>query len=411
MKKMMPAWESQISIAMKSLEWLIWKDLSWIVEILWSSKDKEILLKARQDVRAILDGINIAIIRTFMFRQEFMGLIAASKKEWDPILQLEREWEVIKNAGNIAKESGEDEQYTEMLVWMITAAAKEKQRKILGRDSVFIDEGINTWVLRNNAIELRDSVAESYEKYGVWFDSTQLAQRNERRQLLDLIRMDEQRWSAISLMSADGSIWRILVNEWFKKVQWLDISPKMIKVSRSLALSEWETYDLFEPSLPIPVEEASTDLVIADFWAASELDEHLLSEVKRVLKPGGKAYLSYYNSDAFAHTWWQPWQTSIEAILNTASPVLEVPLIDTETWKCKSYKIYAQWRSYDSLMSELKKLWLFLVDVSSFPLLSTLMPPTFFTDESRVKEAIEYDLAHSRIAPYKGYYLSLIIRK
>ena len=401
----------QIAMALEALKWVIWKDLSWIVETLWSSKDKEILLRGRQDVRAILDGINIAIIRTFMFRQKFMGLIAASKKEWDPILQLEREWEVIKNAGTIARESGEDEQYTEMIVWLMTAAAKEKQRKILGRNSVFIDEGISISVLRDNAIALRDSVAESYGRYGVWFDSTRLAQRNERKQLLDLIQMDEQRWSAISLMSADGSIWRILVNEWFQNVQWFDISPKMIQVSRSLAMPEWETYDLFEPSLPIPAEEASTDLIIADFWAASELDKSLLSEVKRILKPGGKAYLSYYNADAFAHTWWQPWQNSIEAILNTESPVLEVPLIDSDTWKCKSYKIYAQWRSYDSLMSELKELWLFLVDASSFPLLSSLMPPTFFTDESRVNEAIEYDLAHARIPPYKGYYLNLIIRK
>ncbi len=346
-----------------------------------------------------------------MFRQEFMGLIAASKKQWDAILQLEREWEVIKHAGIIARESGEDEKYTEMLVWMITAAAKEKQRKILGRKSVFVDEWITVWMLRSNAIALRDSVAANYGKYGTWFDSTQLAQKNERRQILDTVQGYEQRWSAISLMSADGSIWRMLASEWFKSVQWFDISQRMVDVSRSLITSGWEAYGLFDPSLSIPAEDASTDLIIADFWAASELDENLLSEIKRILKPGGKAHLSYYNSDAFAHTWWQPWQTSIEAVLNTTSPVLEVPLIDPETWKCKSYKIYAQWKSYGSLMSELGALWLVMTDVSSFPLLSTLMPPTFFTDASRVKEVIEYDLAHSRIAPYKGYYLNIAIQK
>ena len=50
-------------------------------------------------------------------------------------------------------------------MWLITASAKEKQRQILNRDSVFVPEVIDPLILRNNAISLRNAAAASYEDY------------------------------------------------------------------------------------------------------------------------------------------------------------------------------------------------------------------------------------------------------
>jgi hypothetical protein len=50
-----------------------------------------------------------------------------------------------------------------------------------------------------------------------------------------------------------------------------------------------------------------------------------------VLKPGGKAWLSFYNKDAFAHVWWQPQQNSLEVVYNPLAQIVEVPIKDGET--------------------------------------------------------------------------------
>lgn len=52
-----------------------------------------------------------------------------------------------------------------MLVWMITAAAKEKQRKILGRDTVFVKEILTQEESRKNLLALTAIVADSYDQY------------------------------------------------------------------------------------------------------------------------------------------------------------------------------------------------------------------------------------------------------
>ena len=52
-----------------------------------------------------------------------------------------------------------------MLVWMITAAAKEKQRKILGRDTVFVKEVLTQEESRKNLLVLTEIVAEKYDQY------------------------------------------------------------------------------------------------------------------------------------------------------------------------------------------------------------------------------------------------------
>ena len=80
----------------------------------------------------------------------------------------------------------------------------------------------------------------------------------------------------------------------------------------------------------------------------------LLTKINRVLRKGGKAFLSYYNKEAFAHAWWQPWQTSMEAVLNPISNILEVPIIDPDTKKCETFKIYAKSYSLAEIQEQLK---------------------------------------------------------
>jgi len=340
-----------------------------------------------------------------------MWLIAQSKKEGDPILQLEREWEVINNAGNLAWESGEDVNYAEMLVWMITAAAKDKQRKILWREQVFVKESLSEEDWRKNLLALTEQVAPKYDTYWDGFSATRLTRNEELRRIMGVVDSMQNREIAIDLGTANGSVSRELIKWWFQKVYGYDVSPAMIKEANKLKTHTWEIYDEYDLSKGIPHDSSSVDLVVASFGSAWEVHPDIISEVSRVLRPGWKAWLSFYNKDAFAHVWWQPQQNSLEVVYNPLAQLVEVPIKDDETWKMKVYKIPALSKSIRDIEIDVRGRWLLIDSVESFPLLSTMMPPTFFTENWMEQIALEHDRAHGKVKPYRWYYLNVLLQK
>lgn len=402
---------SHILGAIESLEWLSWIDLSEVVRVLTNSTNLQELWVARSQVRGVLDKINIALVKTYLYRQAFMWLIAQSKKEGDPILQLEREWEVINTAGDLARESNEDVNYAEMLVWMITAAAKDKQRKILWRDNVFVKEKLSEEDWRKNLLGLTEKVATTYDTYWEWFSATRLTRNEELRWIMWVVDSMQNRELAIDLGTANGSVSRELIKRWFKEVHGYDISPAMIQEANRLKTHTGEIYTEYDLNKWIPHDNSSVDLVVASFGSAWEVHADLISEVSRVLKPGGKAWLSFYNKDAFAHVWWQPQQNSLEVVYNPLSQIVEVPIKDSETWKMKVFKIPALSKSIRDIEVEIRWRWLLIDSVESFPLLSTMMPPTFFTEPWMEQIALEHDRAHWKVKPYRWYYLNVLLQK
>ncbi len=397
--------------AIGSLEWLSWIDLSEIVRILTNSTNPQELWIARGQVRWILDRINVALVKTYLYRQAFMWLIAQSKKEGDPILQLEREWEVINAAGNLALESNEDVNYAEMLVWMITAAAKDKQRKILWRDHVFVKEKLSDEDWRRNLLALTEEVASSYDTYWERFSATRLTRNEELWRIIGVVGSMQNRELAIDLGTANGSVSRELIKRWFKKVHGYDVSPAMIKEANKLKTHTGEVYTEYDLSKWIPHDSSSVDLVVASFGSAWEVHPDIISEVSRVLRPEWKAWLSFYNKDAFAHVWWQPQQNSLEVVYNPLAQIVEVPIKDNETWKMKVYKIPALSKSIRDIEVEVRGRWLLIDSIESFPLLSTMMPPTFFTEKWMEQIALEHDRAHWKVKPYRWYYLNVLLQK
>ena len=82
-------------------------DASRFAEIasLLRSTDPTDLSKARALTRGVLDEITSIIFEEFFSRQHLMGAIASSKREGEPILQLQREFEVISSAQQKATEA------------------------------------------------------------------------------------------------------------------------------------------------------------------------------------------------------------------------------------------------------------------------------------------------------------------
>lgn len=137
---------------------------------------------------------------------------------------------------------------------------------------------------------------------------------------------------------------------------------------------------------------------------------NIISEVWRVLKKWWKAFLSFYNKKAIMNDWWQPWQWSIEAIINPEDDILEVPIINLD-WKSWVFKIYARSVSSNDIEHLIEWTWLKSECISSHSSISAMMPPMFFKDKKRVEQIREFEKYHSKQKPYIWFYLTIVLSK
>jgi len=378
------------------------------IKSLLESDDDNDLQEARIMTRNILTEMTSNIATIFLDRLKLMWLIASSKRKSEAILQLNREYELIYKFSEIAKNDWWNEKMVEMLIWLITAAWKEKQRQILWRDTVFVKENLSKEELTNNLLNLTKDIAPFYNEYWDWFSSTKLAKEYELESIRELIWTIDTKNIAIDLGCANGTTSRLLSISWFNKVVWFDISPDMLEEANKSKVSDTENYIEFNLFEWIPMGDNTVDLVVSDFWTASQIDLQLW-EIDRVLNKWGKAYLSFYNKDYINANWWQPWQWSLEPVKNPEDDILEVPLLNKE-WN-KSYKIYAKSISQEDINKLIKGTDLKIDSISSHSSISAMMPPIFFDDELRVKQVKEYEKMHAKQEPYLGFYLTLVLSK
>jgi chorismate mutase len=102
-----------------------------IKQLLYSDKqeDKD---RGRNIVREQISLITDEIVTLFLERQELMKYIAEAKKNNEPIFQFSRELELLYKYESKHKNLSEEEkEFLHMIIRMIMAAGKEKQRKIL----------------------------------------------------------------------------------------------------------------------------------------------------------------------------------------------------------------------------------------------------------------------------------------
>ena len=108
--------------------------------------------------------------------------------------------------------------------------------------------------------------------------------------------------------------------------------------------------------------------------------------------------------------WWQPWQWSIEAIINPEDDILEVPIINLD-WKSWVFKIYARSVSSNDIEHLIEWTWLKSECISSHSSISAMMPPMFFKDKKRVEQIREFEKYHSKQKPYIWFYLTIVLSK
>ncbi|MBD3251512.1 methyltransferase domain-containing protein [Candidatus Uhrbacteria bacterium] len=174
--------------------------------------------------------------------------------------------------------------------------------------------------LRANLKALTRLIAKTYDaQYGKNATATQMIMEFEANRIRELTARAFRTapgGSACDLGCATGRLTRNLCEQ-FRDVIGVDISPEMIEQAKRLT-SERDIRPRFvvqdlDEGLDQPEDSAS--LIVMSMGTASDICEikRLLQSIHRVLKKGGRFFLSFQNADALLYDAQLPWRPPLEA--------------------------------------------------------------------------------------------------
>jgi ubiquinone/menaquinone biosynthesis C-methylase UbiE/chorismate mutase len=215
---------------------------------------------------------------------------------------------------------------------------------------------------RQQLLALTKDVAPSYDqRYGRKFGIKTYLDF-EREKISELVSSVQNQSTAIDLGCATGEV-AFSLAEKFDRVFGYDISPDMIAVATKKAKKMGKTlskvcFKVVDLELRIPLPDNSVSVAVMNMGTASDIRniDQLLEEVRRVLLPGGKFLLSFYNAESLlAKFGYLPWQASLPAIIDREMDVLDVTFDPGHSKGPNLYLIYAKPRSIDEVSILLEK--------------------------------------------------------
>lgn len=365
------------------------------------------LEKARKRVTEVTSQI----VNLFCDRQKLMRKIAEAKNKSGgahlPIFLPQREQETLSHFREVAKEKNVDPDMMDMLISMLMSAAKFTQMDILKRQTILDTKRPDKDLLKKNLLTLTAEVATTYDLYDKQAEGTHIECIHER-QLLKELAVLYRNGTAVNLGSANGNHVTSTIEEGFQRIVGYDISRNMI----ACAKTKYPDHEFYVHDLDngIPLEDASADLVIANFGAASEVCVNLWQETSRVLRSGGRAYFSFYNKDALVTRWWTPWSNSFRITINPHNDTIMVPLIDGDG-SAQIFWIHGKSITEKDVYINARSSGLEVYRIESSSPLWDDKPPEFFKHAGAVESAMEYETTHAHVPPFLGQYLRVVVKK
>ncbi len=371
---------------------------------------EEKLELARKQVEEVTDNI----INNFFRRQHLMREIADAKsQEGDeqPIFQHQREVNLINKYVEKAKKQGINSTMVELLVGELMSFGKFEQLEILNRSEILSTKQEAPEFLANNLKKLTARVAKDYKEHNEGWSATKLITQREREYIKEAFgatNTEEKPDLAIDLGCANGESTQWLSKN-FKRVVGYDISPEFIATAKeqNLATVTFQEVDLENG---IPQEDNSVDMVLANFGSASEVSSNIFEETSRVLKVGGKAFLSFYNKEAIANKWWRPWNNALPIKINPKNNTLDVQ------YKGTIYTLKAISVSEGTIKSKAKENGLIVSKISCSNHFWDFCPSLFFHDEFGAEDDViesiaEHENKSEETSPFLGQYIQTIVEK
>ncbi len=286
-----------------------------------------------------------------------------------------------------AKERGIDPNFAALLMYAIMSESCRVQDEIMvaqhQNHGEKIDEGNHEEVYklqRENLLELTKAVAKDYDQhYGTGHLGSKLYFSFEKKVLNGQIAEGLQSNKlAIDLGCATG-IMPFEIAHKFKRVIGYDISPDMINVARSKISTETSHVEFMSADIEsgIDLPENSVSLAIMNMGTASDIKniKGVLNNLKKIIEPGGKFFLSFYNTESLLHKiGFVPWPVPLAAHIDTDKKCLEVH------HDGKIYFLYARPRSVkevSELLSDFE-----IDDIVTFPTLASIIPNIITENEN-----------------------------
>ena len=260
-------------------------------------------------------------------------------------------------------------------------------------------------VLRNNLLNLAEKAAPIYTElfHGEDFFS-RVYTSFEKDRLLDHIKHNYDYGLALDIGTGTGQT-AIVMSEHFSKTVGMDVSQHMqYHATLNAERSDVEnvSFECHDVETGLPFEDASVSFVNINYGAASEFADlpGLVTEISRVLKPGGGLFMSLYNADAIAQKLgFLPWKTNMVSDLNPYTNCLEVNL------QGEVFPIHARPYTLREVQDILGPLFE-TPKVCSYPFFSSVLPAEVLQDEDTRSDLIELeDKIVEKSQNFQGTYL------
>ncbi|NTV44321.1 MAG: methyltransferase domain-containing protein [Candidatus Yonathbacteria bacterium] len=314
--------------------------------------------------------------------------------EGTPFIRLEVEGQRIEEVRRLAGEIGLNPHYLTTVLYTNIGESCKAQLMCLQNPDMFSpleeDEEVRYAQLKKNLLTLTERWAATYNRS---YDEGHFATRAYVAWETQAIRahaggMFLPQGVLVDLGCATGRMSFVLSDAgYFTAAYGYDISPGMVRHAKEVAGGcaypvEFSVHDFESDGIPLPDESAS--FVVMNLGTGSDVKSFslVLEEIRRVLMPGGRFAVSFYNRDALLYRCgFMPWPTGLTAEFNTVTDTLDVQSGG------KTLTIYA----HPYRVSEATALFgdgLSVSDVSTFPSVSAILPTDVIEGKEGAEEAM-----------------------